>query len=67
MSDKPAPSDPKTAAQAAAFLASREITTIGCPQCGTEISGVNGRYACSSCSWVNHWSDGHTELPSVTG
>lgn len=54
--------DQETAARAAAFLAAQEITTIGCRECGTEVSGINGRYACL-CGWVNHWSEGHTELP----
>lgn len=59
----PAPT-PQDAARAAAFLDSQEITTTGCPGCGTEISGVNGRYACA-CGWVNHWSEGHGELPTA--
>ncbi|MFI0165802.1 hypothetical protein [Streptomyces sp. NPDC017095] len=56
--------DARTAASAAAFLEGQEITTTGCGRCGTEISGVNGRYACGNCGWVNHWSEGHTELPA---
>ncbi|MCI3279135.1 hypothetical protein [Streptomyces cylindrosporus] len=55
---------PETAAAAAAFLDSQEITTTDCRQCGTQISGVNGRYACA-CGWMNHWSEGHTELPTA--
>jgi ribosomal protein S27AE len=55
----------ETAAAAAAFLANQEITTTGCPECGSEVSGVNGRYACGVCGWVNHWSQGHTELPAA--
>lgn len=53
------------AAAAAAFLASQEITNTNCVRCDTQISGVNGRYCCSGCGWVNHWSEGHTELPVV--
>ncbi|MEU7338672.1 hypothetical protein [Streptomyces sp. NPDC007074] len=49
---------------AAAFLSSQEITTTNCRRCGTEISGVNGRYSCL-CGWVNHWSEGHTALPTA--
>lgn len=64
--DKPAPSA-RPADAAAAFLAAREITTTGCRQCGTEIAGVNGRYACFACGWTNHWSEGHTELPGAGG
>lgn len=59
----PTQSPAETAAAAAAFLDGQEITTTGCPDCGTEISGVNGRYACGICGFVNHWSEGHTELP----
>jgi hypothetical protein len=63
----PSPPNPvQTAAAAAAFLAGQEITTTQCPGCGTEISGVNGRYACGVCSWVNHWSEGHTALPPAS-
>lgn len=50
---------------AATFLAGQEITTTGCRRCGVEISGVNGRYSCTSCGWTNHWSEGHTELPAA--
>lgn len=56
---------PETAAAAAAFLDGQNITTTGCRQCGTEISGVNGRYSCPACGWVNHWSEGDTELPGT--
>lgn len=64
-SQQPAPSPVETAAAAAAFLAGQEITTTGCPDCGTEISGVNGRYACGICGWSNPWSEGHNELPTA--
>jgi hypothetical protein len=42
-----------------------EITRTECKQCGTQIRGVNGRYACSLCGWVNHWSEGHSVLPTA--
>lgn len=42
------------------FLESQEITTTDCRQCGTQVSGVNGRYACGGCGWT----EGHNELPS---
>ncbi|MEV6591757.1 hypothetical protein ACH40E_43830 [Streptomyces acidicola] len=48
-----------------AFLDSQEITTTECRRCGTEVSGVNGRYACGICGWANHWSEGHNELPTA--
>lgn len=56
---------PETAAAAAAFLDAQEITTTDCRKCGTQISGINGRYSCGSCGWVNHWREGHGELPSA--
>ncbi|MEU6669129.1 hypothetical protein [Streptomyces sp. NPDC046727] len=60
----PPATDAQTAASATAFLEGQEITTTGCGRCGTEISGVNGRYACGNCGWVNHWLEGHTRLPA---
>ncbi|WTK07969.1 hypothetical protein OG346_20945 [Streptomyces sp. NBC_01530] len=42
-----------------------EITTTECRQCGTLLSGVDGRYACTLCGWANHWSEGHRDLPSA--
>ncbi|TXS57986.1 hypothetical protein [Streptomyces sp. t39] len=41
-----------------------EVTRTECKRCGKQIRGVNGRYACSLCGWVNHWSEGHNRLPS---
>lgn len=59
------PRSAEDAAKAADFLASRTITTTICQQCGTEIAGINGRYSCGICGWVNHWSQGDTELPAL--
>ncbi|MFI6730881.1 hypothetical protein NRF20_00500 [Streptomyces sp. R-74717] len=42
-----------------------EITYIACAQCGTQIAGLDGRYACSGCGWVNEWSEGHRPLPEA--
>jgi ribosomal protein S27AE len=42
-----------------------EITTTECLQCGAEVHGLNGRYACGLCGWVNHWSQGSTTLPQA--
>jgi hypothetical protein len=42
-----------------------EITHTGCARCGTQISGLAGRYACSGCGWVNSYSEGHGELPAL--
>ncbi len=46
-------------------LATPEITTTECPQCGVRVAGLNGRYACGVCGWVNHWSEGSNSLPSA--
>jgi ribosomal protein S27AE len=42
-----------------------EITTTECPECGAAVSGLNGRYACGLCGWVNHWSQGSGRLPTA--
>jgi ribosomal protein S27AE len=62
----PDQSPAQTAAAAAAFLDGQEITTTNCRRCGTEISGINGRYACGPCGWTNDWSEGHTALPPAS-
>jgi ribosomal protein L37E len=41
-----------------------EITRTDCRQCGTEVHGIAGRYACAGCGWVNHWAEGDSDLPS---
>ncbi|MFI1470624.1 hypothetical protein [Streptomyces wuyuanensis] len=43
-----------------------EITRTDCRQCGTAVYGIGGRYACPLCGWVNHWSEGHDDLPAAT-
>ncbi|WP_327368712.1 hypothetical protein [Streptomyces sp. NBC_01217] len=48
----------------AATAAGGEITRTNCRRCGTEVHGIDGRYACAGCGWVNHWSEGHTVLPT---
>ncbi|WP_443043067.1 hypothetical protein [Streptomyces sp. NBC_00370] len=40
-----------------------EITYAECRQCGTLIAGLDGRYSCGVCGWVNHHSEGHRALP----
>ncbi|MER5888624.1 hypothetical protein ABT160_32770 [Streptomyces sp. NPDC001941] len=57
------PSGPEPATRSSA--AESEITRTDCPQCGAEVLGVNGRYACTLCSWCNHWSEGHGDLPTA--
>lgn len=64
-SKRPAVDPGTTPAGAAAFLEAQEITTTECRRCGTQISGINGRYACGGCGWVSHWSESHTELPTA--
>jgi hypothetical protein len=41
-----------------------EITRTECARCGTEVHGIDGRYACPGCGWVNHWDQGHRPLPT---
>jgi hypothetical protein len=41
-----------------------EITSAECRQCGTLVAGLDGRYSCGVCGWVNHHSEGHRPLPS---
>lgn len=47
----------------AAAQCGAEITMTECRECGVQVYGLNGRYACGVCGWVNHWSQGHTVLP----
>jgi ribosomal protein L37E len=42
-----------------------EITSTRCRRCGSEVHGLDGRYACGLCSWVNPWDEGHTTLPDA--
>lgn len=42
-----------------------EITRTDCKRCGTEVHGIDGRYACPNCQWVNDWSEGHRTLPTA--
>jgi ribosomal protein S27AE len=57
--------DAQAAAATAAFLEGQEITRTQCVQCSSEIAGVNGRYACGNCGWVNPWTEGHKPLPTA--
>ncbi|MEV4966641.1 hypothetical protein AB0886_05155 [Streptomyces sp. NPDC024062] len=43
-----------------------DITRTECARCRTEVYGVEGRYSCTGCGWVNHYSDGHNELPAAS-
>ena len=40
-----------------------EITYAECRQCGTLFAGLDGRYSCGVCGWVNHHSEGRRPLP----
>ncbi|MFJ2744205.1 hypothetical protein ACIO3O_31655 [Streptomyces sp. NPDC087440] len=42
-----------------------EITYTNCRRCGTEIAGLDGRYACGVCGWTNHYSEGYRALPTA--
>lgn len=44
-------------------LPAPEITEAECRRCGTLIAGLDGRYACGVCGWVNDHSEGHRRLP----
>lgn len=48
-----------------AALSDTEVTTIECRGCGALVSGLNNRYSCTVCGWVNHWSEGSKELPTA--
>jgi ribosomal protein S27AE len=42
-----------------------EITEAECRRCGTQVAGLNGRYACGVCGWVNKWDEGYKPLPEA--
>ncbi|MCY0917800.1 MULTISPECIES: hypothetical protein [unclassified Streptomyces] len=44
-------------------LPAPELTEAECRRCGTHIAGLDGRYACGVCGWVNDHSEGHRRLP----
>ncbi|WP_371678836.1 hypothetical protein [Streptomyces sp. NBC_01276] len=44
-------------------LPAPELTEAECRRCGTYIAGLDGRYACGVCGWVNDHSEGHRRLP----
>ncbi|MFJ7259954.1 hypothetical protein ACIQV2_07285 [Streptomyces globosus] len=61
MTPRPTRADPSAAAPAP--LPAPEITEAECRRCGTYIAGLDGRYACGVCGWVNDHSEGHRRLP----
>lgn len=50
-------------AESTAPLPAPELTEAECRRCGTYIAGLDGRYACGVCGWVNDHSEGHRRLP----
>ncbi|MCX4777925.1 hypothetical protein [Streptomyces sp. NBC_01264] len=45
--------------------AAPELTEAECRRCGTYIAGLDGRYACGVCGWVNDHTEGHRRLPGA--
>lgn len=59
------PPETVSSATVASPALAAEITTTECRHCRAQVSGVNGRYACGLCGWVNHWAEGSTVLPAA--
>ncbi|WP_079426354.1 hypothetical protein [Streptomyces katrae] len=57
------PPDAHANPQPGAPLPAPELTEGQCRRCGTHIAGLDGRYACGVCGWVNDHSEGHRRLP----
>ncbi|KUH39066.1 hypothetical protein NRO40_29750 [Streptomyces changanensis] len=51
--------------RAAPVTRAPEITTTACRECGAQVAGLNGRYACGVCGWVNPWWEGSNTLPAA--
>ncbi|MFE9484473.1 hypothetical protein ACFYNM_38575 [Streptomyces spororaveus] len=54
---------PEERTESTAPLPPPELTEAECRRCGTYIAGLDGRYACGVCGWVNDHSEGHRRLP----
>ncbi|MCX4693691.1 hypothetical protein [Streptomyces sp. NBC_01408] len=54
---------PEPRPESTAPLPPPELTEAECRRCGTYIAGLDGRYACGVCGWVNDHSEGHRRLP----
>ncbi|MFD7786851.1 hypothetical protein ACFV4Q_27740 [Streptomyces nojiriensis] len=54
---------PEERTESTAPLSPPELTEAECRRCGTYIAGLDGRYACGVCGWVNDHSEGHRRLP----
>ncbi|MFJ3923838.1 hypothetical protein [Streptomyces sp. NPDC090022] len=57
------PASGPVVAECTAPLPAPELTEAECRRCGTLIAGLDGRYACGVCGWVNDHSEGHRRLP----
>lgn len=41
------------------------FTRSNCRDCGALVEGLNERYACTLCGWVNRWDDSTSVLPAA--
>ncbi|MFD3553038.1 hypothetical protein ACFWWA_13120 [Streptomyces goshikiensis] len=57
------PTRPDPPRESTTPLTAPELTEAECRRCGTYIAGLDGRYACGVCGWVNDHSEGHRRLP----
>lgn len=57
------PAPPHAPGPAVPEPAAPELTEAECRRCGTYIAGLDGRYACGVCGWVNDHTEGHRRLP----
>ncbi|MFD7086150.1 hypothetical protein [Streptomyces sp. NPDC059918] len=67
MTRRPTRAEPSAddTARLPAPLPAPELTEAECRRCGTYIAGLDGRYACGVCGWVNDHSEGHRRLPTA--
>ncbi|MGW2936906.1 hypothetical protein ACWDA7_34795 [Streptomyces sp. NPDC001156] len=47
------------------MLTPPEITRTTCGGCGALVEGLNERYSCTVCGWVNQWDDSTSPLPAA--
>ncbi|MEU3906890.1 hypothetical protein [Streptomyces goshikiensis] len=57
------PTRPDPPRESTTPLTAPELTEAECRRCGTYIAGLDGRYACGVCGWVNDHAEGHRRLP----
>lgn len=41
------------------------FTRTTCSGCGAIVEGLNNRFSCTVCGWVNRWDDSTSPLPSA--